>query len=504
MNVSRTPYRIALAGGLPAAVPCDAMVVGAFVDASPSGAAALVDSATGGRLAEAVKRGDLASGPGSCLLFLDPPGLMAPRLFLVSLGKRGDWSLKSWRAAITGAGKALASLPRVDTAAVCLEGIEAPGRGGAWQVRHAARLLADSTYRFDYPSAEPRHPKGPGRMILVTSSGDHQSLETPLKQGLAIAEGMALAKDLGNLPGNVCTPGYFQETAESLGRDLGLVVRTLGRPDLEALGMHSFLSVGRASQNPCRLVVMEYRNAREGGRPVVLVGKGITFDTGGISLKPGADMDEMKFDMSGAGSVFGTMLAAARMEAPVHLVGLVAAAENMPGSRATRPGDVVRSMSGQTIEILNTDAEGRLVLCDTLTYAERFEADCVVDIATLTGACIIALGHQTSGLYANDDALGDLLFRCGEESGDRAWRMPLWDEYQDQLKSNFADMANLGGRPAGSVTAACFLSRFAKGFKWAHLDIAGTAALSGPEKGSTGRPVPLLTEFLLHKAGLLP
>src|SRR5690606_31191624 len=264
--------------------------------------------------------------------------------------------------------------------------------------------------------------------------------------------------------------------------------------------MHAALSVGRASDNPCKLVVMRYRGGGDGAKPIVLVGKGVTFDTGGISLKPGEDLDMMKYDMCGAAAVYGAIKTAARLELPINLVVLVNAVENMPGGNASRPGDVVTSMSGQTIEILNTDAEGRLGLCDVLTYAERFDPECVVDVATLTGACVIALGSVASGLYANDDALGDELFACGTESGDRAWRMPLWDEYQEQLKSNFADMSNLGGRPAGSVTAACFLARYAKKYPWAHLDIAGTNAKSGDEKGATGRPVPLLAEFLLRRA----
>jgi leucyl aminopeptidase len=268
---------------------------------------------------------------------------------------------------------------------------------------------------------------------------------------------------------------------------------------MEKLGMGSALSVGRASDEPCKFIVMHYKGGA-GAKPIVLVGKGVTFDTGGISLKPGADLDEMKFDMCGAASVLGAVRTAASLELPINLVGIVPAVENMPGGNATKPGDVVTSMSGQTIEILNTDAEGRLILCDALTYAERFDPDCVIDIATLTGACVIALGSIASGLYANDDELGEELFDCGVETGDRAWPMPLWDDYFEQLHSNFADMSNLGGRPAGSVTAAVFLSRYARKYKWAHLDIAGTSSRSGKAKGSTGRPVPLLSEFLLRRA----
>jgi leucyl aminopeptidase len=311
---------------------------------------------------------------------------------------------------------------------------------------------------------------------------------------------MALAKDLGNLPGNVCNPAYLADTARSLGKEFGLAVEILEREDMAKLGMGSALSVGRASDQPCKFIVMRYEGAAKDRKPIVLVGKGVTFDTGGVSLKPGDDLDMMKYDMCGAAAVFGALKTAARLKLPLNLVGIVGAVENMPGGNASRPGDVVTSMSGQTIEILNTDAEGRLVLCDALTYAERFKPECVIDIATLTGACVIALGTQASGLFTSNDALADELLDSGTRTGDRAWRMPLWDEYQDQLKSNFADMSNLGGKPAGSVTAACFLARFTGAYPWAHLDIAGTASVGGDAKGATGRPVPLLSEFLVRRS----
>jgi len=313
---------------------------------------------------------------------------------------------------------------------------------------------------------------------------------------------MALAKDLGNLGGNICTPAYMAQTAQALGQEFAFSVEILERADMEKLGMGSALSVGRASYQPCKFIVMHYRGGEAAARPIVLLGKGLTFDTGGISLKPGANLDEMKYDMSGGGSVLGIFKTLGRLRLPINVVGIVGAVENMLGGNASRPGDVVTSMSGQTIEILNTDAEGRLVLCDALTYAERFHPACVIDAATLTGACVIALGTHASGLWANDDALAAELLACGIDSGDRAWHMPLWDDYQSQLKSNFADMSNLGGRAAGAVTAACFLARFARAFKWAHLDIAGTASVSGDAKGSTGRPVPLLAEFLIRRAGV--
>jgi len=335
----------------------------------------------------------------------------------------------------------------------------------------------------------------------VRDRGELRRAAAGLEQGLAVAHGVSLARDLGNLPGNVCTPAYLAEQAREVAKRYRMKITVLEREDMEKLGMGALLSVAAGSAQPPKLIVLEHRSGPRSQRPVALVGKGITFDTGGISLKPASEMDEMKFDMCGAASVLGTIKAAAEMKLPVNVVGLIPTSENMPGGRATKPGDIVTTMSGQTVEVLNTDAEGRLILCDALTYAERFEPAAVVDIATLTGACVIALGHVASGLFANDDALARELLAAGELACDRAWRMPLWDEYQEQLKSNFADFANIGGRPAGSVTAACFLARFTKKFKWAHLDIAGTAWKSGKEKGASGRPVPLLTQFLVNRAG---
>jgi leucyl aminopeptidase len=319
-----------------------------------------------------------------------------------------------------------------------------------------------------------------------------------------MAQGMALAKDLANLPGNICTPSYLADEARRLGRKSSkLKVTVLEEKQMEKLGMGALLSVSRGSRQPAKLIVLEYKGGKADARPVALVGKGLTFDAGGISIKPAEKMDEMKYDMCGGASVLGTLAACVALDLPLNVVGIIPSSENLPDGDANKPGDIVTSMSGQTIEILNTDAEGRLILCDALTYTERFKPAAVVDIATLTGACIIALGDQASGLLANDDKLADELLAAGQSSGDRAWRLPLWDEYQSQLDSNFADMANVGGRPAGTITAACFLARYTKQFKWAHLDIAGTAWKSGgKDKGATGRPVPLLTQFLLKRARL--
>lgn len=321
-----------------------------------------------------------------------------------------------------------------------------------------------------------------------------------LAQGLAIAEGVKMAKDLGNLPGNVCTPTYLGKQAKQLAKDYGFKVDVLNRTQIEKLGMGAFLGVAQGSDEPMRLIVLQHKNGPKNQKPVALVGKGITFDTGGISLKPGSEMDEMKYDMCGAASVLGTFKTIGELNLPINAVAIIPTCDNMPSGKALKPGDIVTSMSGQTIEVLNTDAEGRLVLCDALTYAEKFKPSTVVDVATLTGACVIALGQHASAVYSHQDALAEELLEAGKLANDRAWRMPLWDDYQPQLDSNFADMANIGGRPAGSITAACFLSRFAKQYDWAHLDIAGTAWKSGKAKGGTGRPVPLLSTFLINRS----
>jgi leucyl aminopeptidase len=489
---------ILLAKGAAPTLKTGTLVVGAFADGSTLPAAQAVDQAAGGALAAAIKRGDLDEKAGSTLLFPALPGVAAERVLLVSLGARAALSDRTYRDAVAGAARALAGGVARE-ATVALTEVDVPNRTPAWRVQTAARLLADAAYRFDAPRAKQPPARGAGKVTLLVEAEPTAALTAAVKTGLAVAEGMALTKDLGNLGGNVCNPQYMADTARALGKEFGFEVEVLERADMEKLGMHSALSVGRASYSPCKFIVMKYS---KGGaaKPIVLVGKGMTFDTGGVSLKPGANLDEMKYDMSGGGSVIGTFRTVARLGLPINLVGLVMAVENMPGGNASRPGDVVRSMAGITIEILNTDAEGRLVLCDALTYAERFDPACVIDLATLTGACVIALGAHASGLFANDDALAAELLTAGQTTGDRAWQLPLWDDYQGQLKSNFADMSNLGGPPAGSITAALFLSHFAKKYKWAHLDIAGTASVSGDAKGATGRPVPLIAEFLLARS----
>ena len=492
---------ITLVSGSPETIQTGTLVIGVFADGALPPAAKLLDAALGGRLASLVKLGEVGAEAGATLVLHGPAGVAADRLLIVSLGKNQALTEKAFRDAVAGAAKVLASSDATQ-ACVILSDLAPAGRPPEWRLRHAARILADGAYRFDAPGKRRDAPKPPGaaEIGLLIEAPTTEELKTAAREGAAIAEGMALAKDLGNLPPNVCNPGYLAETGQALGKEFGFEVDVLERADLEKLGMWSLLAVGRASYSPCKLVVMHYRGGTADAKPIVLVGKGVTFDTGGVSLKPAALLDEMKYDMSGAGSVLGTLKTVARLGLPINVIGIVPAVENMPGGNAARPGDVVTSMSGQTIEILNTDAEGRLILCDALTYAERFNPACVVDIATLTGACVVALGSHASGLFANDKPLAVELLKGGVDSGDRAWQLPLWDDYQVQLKSNFADMSNLGGPAAGSVTAACFLARFTKTYKWAHLDVAGTASVGGDAKGSTGRPVPLLSEFLLSRS----
>jgi len=488
--------------GSPEKLKNGCVVAGVFAGGELSAAAKALDKASDGSIAAILARGDLDDKAGATLTLHALPGLATPRVLLVSLGKAGELTDKTYRDAVSAAARQLAGSP-ADEAAFCRAEVDLPGRDAAWRIAQAAQILKDSTYRCDeLKSKKDESKKGVKKLVFVTRGKPAADLDAALLEGEAIAEGMALAKTLGNLPGNVCTPGYLATTARKLAKEHKIKVEILERADMEKLGMGSLLSVAQGSHEPPKFIILNYKGGKPKDKPVVLVGKGITFDTGGISLKPGEGMDEMKYDMCGAASVLGTFKAIARMELPINVVGLIPTTENMPGGSAIKPGDIVTSMSGQTIEILNTDAEGRLILCDALTYAERFDPVAVVDIATLTGACIIALGNLTSGLLANDDALAAELLASGQAAGDKAWQLPLWDEYQDMLKSNFADIPNIGSKGAGTITAACFLARFTKAYKWAHLDIAGTAWKSGADKGATGRPVPLLTRFLIGRAGL--
>ena len=460
------------------------------------------DKAAGGALRRALSGGDLPEKTGSTLLLRGVAGLAAERVLLLRLGERGKYDAAAFREAARGAAAALKSLGAKD-AVLFVADLAVGGRGLPWAVRQAILCMRDAFYRFDQLKTQ-KKPAAPAlAAVTLAIAGAPVTLQAQaaLKEAVATADGTDLARTLGNLPPNLCTPGRLADEARKLARQFKLGIEVLERSDMEKLGMGALLAVTRGSHQPPKLIVLRYAGAARSRKPLVLVGKGITFDTGGISLKPGAEMDEMKFDMSGAGSVLGAIRALAGMRAPVNVIGVVPACENMPGGAATRPGDVVTTLSGQTVEILNTDAEGRLILCDALTYSERFNPEAVVDVATLTGACVIALGHVATGLFANNQALADQIRAAGDDAWDRVWQMPLWEDYQEQLRSNFADMANIGGRPAGSVTAACYLARFTRKLKWAHLDIAGTAWRSGHNKGSTGRPVPLLVRLALRRAG---
>ena len=476
------------------------VVVGVFDNRKPSLSAELIDRASGGYISEIIRRGDMEGKLGATLLLHNVRGTLADRVLLVGLGKERDFREREFRSAIRAAVRLLNETGSYE-AVVYLTEEKVKRREVAWRVEHAVVVAMEAVYRFDQMKSQPADVRRPLRKLTlsVPQRSDLTSGEAAAARGLAIAHGMDLARDLGNLPGNICTPAHLAERAQALAQELGFKCEVLDRPKLEELKMGSFLSVTNGSDQPPKFIVLEYLGGPKKQKPLVLVGKGITFDSGGISLKPGTDMDQMKFDMCGAASVLGAFRAVAELKAKVNLIGLVPTCENMPNGKATKPGDVVRSMSGQTIEVLNTDAEGRLILCDALTYAERYEPAAVVDIATLTGAMVIALGHVAAGVFSNSDSLGRALLNAGEDAFDRAWQLPLWDDYQEALNSNFADFANIGGRAGGSITAACFLSRFAKKFDWAHLDIAGVAWKEGKEKGATGRPVPLLTTWVLSQ-----
>jgi leucyl aminopeptidase len=484
-----------------------ALAVGVYADGVLSPAADIIDRASNGAVRAVVKT-EFRGRAGSTLTLRTLPGVTAQRVVLVGLGKQEEYSARVH----ASAEQAFAS---VCVAAQLTEGVSTLAANPVGDVaiiaraRSAAIAAGAATYHYDASFGKPDRDARPKlkKIVQVVERADAAQAQKGLREGAAIANGMELTRTLGNLPGNICTPTYLGDTAKRLAREFkSLKVEVLDRKQVEALGMGSFLSVARGSAEALRFIVLRHagaKAAKKGAKsaqgPIVLVGKGITFDAGGISLKPAATMDDMTYDMCGAASVLGSFRALAELELPLDVVGLIPACENLPSGTANKPGDVVTSMAGLTIEILNTDAEGRLVLCDALTYAERFKPSAVIDIATLTGACVVALGHVNSGLFSKDDALAEALATAGRKSLDTAWRMPMDDAYQEQLKSNFADLANIGGPPAGAVTAACFLSRFAKAYPWAHLDIAGTAWRGGKDKGATGRPVPLLMQYLLDQ-----
>jgi leucyl aminopeptidase len=472
------------------------VVVGVYQGGELTPAARRIDERSKGELKKALR--DISGRSGSTLLLRALPGVAAERVLLVGLGDK-TLAEPAYRDAVRAAANALKELGAKD-AALFLVDTKVGSRHLTWNVRHAVLGVRDAFYRFDQLKSAKKN-AAPVLAHIVLPLSPKAELRAALDEARATADGSALARTLGNLPPNICTPAYLAAEAGKLAREFKLELEVLERKDMEKLGMGALLSVARGSHQAPKLIVLKYAGGGKGKKPLALVGKGITFDTGGISLKPAGEMDEMKYDMSGAASVLGAIRALAGMKAKVNVVGVVPACENMPGGAATKPGDIVTTLSGQTVEILNTDAEGRLILCDALSYAERFNPEVVIDIATLTGACVVALGNVASGLFSNDDRLADEVRAAADDAWDRVWHLPLWEDYQEQLRSNFADFANIGGRPAGAVTAACFLARSTKKMRWAHLDIAGTAWKSGRDKGSTGRPVPLLVRYALRRNG---
>ncbi|RUO30055.1 leucyl aminopeptidase [Aliidiomarina sedimenti] len=479
------------------------IVVGVFEPRRLSPAAEQLDTVSDGYISNLLRRGDLEGKAGQMLLLHNVPNILSERVLLVGCGKERELDERQYKQIIS---KTIANLNETGSMeAICfLSELHVKGRDTYWKVRQAVEAAHSSLYTFNQLKTKKEEPRRPLRKLVfnVPTRRELNLGERAINHGLAVSKGVHLCRDAGNMPPNICNPEWLAEQAENVAENYtNLRVERVEREQMAELGMNAYLAVSQGSANPPVMTLMHYQGASDDKAPIVLVGKGLTFDSGGISIKPSEAMDEMKYDMGGAAGVLGTMQALAELQLPINVIGVLAGCENMPDGKAYRPGDVLTTMSGQTVEVLNTDAEGRLVLCDALTYVERFNPESVVDLATLTGACVIALGAHASAVLSSHNPLAHELINAGEQSSDRAWRLPLWDEYQDMLDSPFADMTNLGGRPAGTITAACFLSRFTKKYQWAHMDIAGTAWQGGKNKGSTGRPVPLLTQFLLSRAG---
>lgn len=480
------------------------IIIGIYERGRLGVAAADVDAASDGAISKLIKSGDLSAKPGRCTVLPPIAGVRAQRIAVVGLGGVSKFGIKRYRQAVGAAISAIRDSKIQEMVNyLTLENIDESN--AYYLARYAVETIGNTLYSFTAMKSNAKKPAPRLKRIghAIASRGDALKSARGAEHAHAIVEGMALSRDLANMPPNICTPTYLAQTAQQLARQHAkLETKVLNETQMKRLGMHSLLSVTAGTDEPAKLIVMQYKGAaRE--QPVVLVGKGITFDSGGISLKSGPAMDEMKYDMCGAASVIGTMATVARLQLPLNLTVIVPSCENMPSSTATRPGDIVQSMSGKTIEILNTDAEGRLVLCDALTYARRFKPALMIDVATLTGACVIALGHHLTAVMSNCDKIASSITAAGIAADDRSWHMPIADEYENQLSSNFADFANVGGRDGGAITAACFLGKFTDGIDWAHLDIAGTAWVSGRRKGATGRPIPMLIQLLLSRAGVL-
>jgi len=479
---------------------CDCIIVGVYQDQQLSPSATALNNSTNGLINNIVRRGDLSGKNGETVLINAVPGSKIERILLVGLGENKPLSGKNYKKALLAAVNSLKK-PQIKSVVCCLAECDVTDRDRQWKSQQIIEVFNDAAYQFTHTKSDKETESKIEKISIAATETEQALTHAGLVQGKAVAEAMNLTKHLGDLPGNICTPTFLAEQAIELSKKYAsLAVKILEESDMAALGMGAFLSVSRGSRQPAKLITLEYQGGAKNAKPIVLIGKGLTFDAGGISLKPGPGMDEMKYDMCGGATVLGTLLAVAQMQLPLNIIGLIPSSENMPDGDANKPGDILTSMSGKTIEVLNTDAEGRLLLCDTLTYAERYNPDVVIDIATLTGAVGVALGRVPSGLLGNDDALCNELTAAGEIANDPVWRLPLWEEYQEQLKSNFADMANVGGKDGGTITAACFLARFAEKFRWAHLDIAATAWRTGPTKGATGRPVPLLSQYLISRA----
>jgi leucyl aminopeptidase len=478
----------------PSSADHDCVVVGIFSDNTLSPAGQALDVASGGRLAALIARGDISGKMGKTSLLPDLPGTRSARVLTVGLGDCAKFAVPQYLKAIADSVRALRVGP-VKSALVTLTELPVKGRDAGWNVRQAVISADHAAYEYTATRSKPPEVT----LSSITLAGE-PGLARDLQRGMAIAAGVQLARELGNLPPNICNPGFLAEQSLKLATENDNVsCEVLERAQMELLGMGSLLAVSRGSANPPRLIVLRYSGAGD-AKPFALVGKGITFDTGGINLKTQGGIEEMKFDMLGAASVIGTFLACAQMKLPLNLVAVVAAVENMPDADAYRPSDILTSMSGKTIEVGNTDAEGRLILCDALTYTQRFEPQATVDVATLTGACVVALGKYAHGLMRKHDDLAGELANAGENVFDRAWRLPLWDEYQTMIESTFADIYNIGGKGAGAITAGCFLSRFTEGQRWAHLDIAGTSWDEGRKGLANGRPVGLLSQWLLDRS----
>jgi leucyl aminopeptidase len=481
------------------------IIVGIYERGKLGKAALDIDKASKGFIRNHIKSGDLNGQLGRTFLLTSIDGVKAQRILVVGLGKVSSFGISQFRQATSAAINILKS-SKIANLVNYLTLEEVEGINPYYLSRYSIQTVGDMLYRFNKMKSGRQNKSIILKRIglALRTKSDASKVMLGAKHADAIIAGMNLAKDLGNLPPNICTPSYLARTAQRLTREnKNIQTHVMSEAAMKRLGMHSLLSVTAGTVLPAKLIVMKYKNAPKQD-PVVLVGKGVTFDAGGISLKPGNGMDEMKFDMCGAAAVIGTMAVIAKLKLPINVNVVVPTCENLPSGTATRPGDIIKSMSGKTIEILNTDAEGRLILCDAITYSKRFKPAALIDVATLTGACVIALGHHRTAVMSNSDTLANSIIDAGITADDRGWHMPIADEYERQLKSNFADFANIGGREGGAITAACFLSKFTTGIEWAHLDIAGTAWHSGKKKGSTARPVPMLTEFLLKHAGVLP